>query len=97
MSPFEQCLSCLLKVTEADEPDALDIVNRCIETYLASPDGPQGIAHPCDDLAEAVMAKAPDTELRTRVLDRLFQVEPRSARTTPSDAVQGAGATVRSS
>ena len=65
MSPFEQCLSCLLKVTEADEPDALDIVNR-------------------DDLAEAVMAKAPDTELRTRVLDQLFQVEPRSSNEYPS-------------
>ena len=78
MSPFEQCLTCLLKVTEADEPDSLVIVERCVQTYLASPESPRGVAHPCDDLAEAVMEKAADTELKARILDLLFRLEPRA-------------------
>ena len=74
MTPFEQCLSSLLDIAESNDPNGLESVDRCVQIYLASPDSPRGIAHPCDDLAESIMTIAPDTELKNHILDKLFHV-----------------------
>ncbi len=75
MTPFEQCLSSLVELAATDDPKGLVFVDRCVSAYLASPEGPKSLVHPCDDLAEALMKRAPDTELKGHILDRLFQVE----------------------
>jgi hypothetical protein len=75
MTTFDECLSTLVKLASADGPASLAAARRSIEAYLAAPHTPRDVGHPCDQIAEAFMKLAPDTEAKGHILDLLFNAE----------------------
>lgn len=78
MTAFDECLSALVKLASADDPDSVAAAARTIEVYLADPRTPRDVGHPCDGMAEAFIKMAPDTEAKGHILDLLFKAEPKA-------------------
>ena len=65
----EQCLADLIALIQSPPPDAWERLNTSIDAYLA---GEADVFTATQQLANDLQAKAPDTELRIRLLEKLL-------------------------